>query len=214
MSAGHLMLSLSEPGTAERQIIDGAVRHCARFGVAKTTVADIAREAGVSRATVYRVFPSGRDGILEAVRRHRVLSFFAALDAELAACADLAEIIGCCLHTAASTLAADDEFQAMLAHEPGPLLETLSGRGLQRIFAAARIFVAPHAEPFVGSPEAERLSEWMTRIVLSYTLDPSPFLDLTQRPQVDHFVTSFVLPGLGPVQGAVSPSPTLQEAGS
>jgi len=208
------MLSLSEPGSAERQIIDGALRHCARFGVAKTTVADIAREAGVSRATVYRVFPSGRDGILEAVRRHRVLSFFADLDAELRGRGDLADIIGCGLHRAAIMLASDEEFQGLLAHEPGPLLETLSGRGLQRIFAAARVFVAPHLEALVGSSEADRLSEWMVRIVLSYTLDPSQHVDLRSRPQVDEFVAAHVLPGVAVIDAAPPTSPTLQEAGS
>ena len=39
----------------------------ARWGLAKTTVEDAAREAGVSRATVYRYFPGGRDELLSAV---------------------------------------------------------------------------------------------------------------------------------------------------
>jgi len=39
----------------------------ARWGLAKTTVEDAAREAGVSRATVYRYFPGGRDELISAV---------------------------------------------------------------------------------------------------------------------------------------------------
>ena len=39
----------------------------AHQGTAKTTVDDIAREAGISRATVYRVFPGGKGEILAAV---------------------------------------------------------------------------------------------------------------------------------------------------
>jgi len=46
------------------RIIDGALACLARHGTAKTTVDDIARQSGVSRATVYRVFPGGRDEIL------------------------------------------------------------------------------------------------------------------------------------------------------
>ena len=49
------------------RIIDGTLACLARHGTAKTTVDDIARESGVSRATVYRAFPGGRDEILGAV---------------------------------------------------------------------------------------------------------------------------------------------------
>jgi AcrR family transcriptional regulator len=49
------------------RIVDGALRCLARQGVAKSTVDDIARQAGLSRATVYRTFPRGKDDILAAV---------------------------------------------------------------------------------------------------------------------------------------------------
>ena len=53
----------------------------ARYGTAKTTVDDIARQAGVSRATIYRVFPGGRDEILAAVVDTEVARLFSALGA-------------------------------------------------------------------------------------------------------------------------------------
>lgn len=189
-------LQLSDDGSVERQIIEGAHRRCAAFGASKTTVADIATEAGVSRATVYRVFPGGRDAIFDAVRRHEVLTFFGRLEAELLTGANLADVLSIGICTAAGMLRDDEEFQRRLAHDPGPLLETLSAEGAQRLFSAARIFVAPHVERFVGRREAERLAEWLTRIVLTYTLEPSPNLDLCDREAVDRFVEARVLPGL------------------
>ncbi|MQY06782.1 TetR/AcrR family transcriptional regulator [Actinomadura macrotermitis] len=56
--------------TADRtreRIIDAAGECFARFGVAKTTVEDIAAQAGLSRATVYRAVPGGRDELILGV---------------------------------------------------------------------------------------------------------------------------------------------------
>ena len=55
------MHSCAESSPAEPDSIDAALRCIARWGVAKTTLDDVAREAGCSRATVYRVFPGGKD---------------------------------------------------------------------------------------------------------------------------------------------------------
>ena len=187
---------LSDEGSLERQIIEGAQQHCATFGASKTTMSDIAKQAGVSRATVYRVFPGGRDAIFDAVRRHEVLSFFAVLEVALLTGESLGDTLGVGICTAACMLRDDENFQRQLVQDPGPLLETLSARGAHRLFTAARYFVAPHVERFVGKAEAGRLAEWITRIVLTYTLEPSPFLDLCDRAQVDRFVESRLLPGL------------------
>ena len=55
----------------------------ARWGLAKTTVEDAAREAGVSRATVYRYFPGGRDELLSAVVGWEFSRFFLRLYEEV-----------------------------------------------------------------------------------------------------------------------------------
>jgi AcrR family transcriptional regulator len=47
-------------------MLDAAEACLARFGLAKTTIEDVAREAELSRATVYREF-ANRDGLLLAV---------------------------------------------------------------------------------------------------------------------------------------------------
>ncbi|HEX4775315.1 MAG TPA: helix-turn-helix domain-containing protein, partial [Acidimicrobiia bacterium] len=42
----------------ERRAIDAVMRCIARYGVSKTTLDDVAREAGCARATLYRYFPN------------------------------------------------------------------------------------------------------------------------------------------------------------
>ncbi|MCL6451972.1 MAG: TetR/AcrR family transcriptional regulator, partial [Acetobacteraceae bacterium] len=46
------------------RILEAAYVCVARFGLAKTTIEDVAKVAGVSRASVYRAFPGGRDDLL------------------------------------------------------------------------------------------------------------------------------------------------------
>ena len=65
------------------RIIDGTLACLARHGTVKTTVDDIARESGVSRATVYRAFPGGRDEILGAVVDTEMARLFSALGVRL-----------------------------------------------------------------------------------------------------------------------------------
>lgn len=174
--------------TVEGRVIEAADECVGRFGWAKTTVADNATQAGMSRATLYRAFPGGRDAILEAVRRAHTLSFFQDLTGPLAKGESLAEVLSEAMVSAARALGDDERFQYLLVHEPGPILQQLTFDGLDQILAASRVFVAPHLARFVSKKQANRLAEWATRIVLTYTLEPGSYLDLTDLVAVRAFV--------------------------
>jgi AcrR family transcriptional regulator len=58
----------SAPATADR-ILDAAERLLARFGYDKTTVDDMAREAGVSKRTIYLHFPGKEAVALASIDR-------------------------------------------------------------------------------------------------------------------------------------------------
>ncbi|KFU76692.1 TetR/AcrR family transcriptional regulator, partial [Amycolatopsis lurida] len=62
-----------------------------RVGLAKTSLSDVAAEAGVTRQTVYRYFPSLAD-ILSAVALDRVEEFAGRMERHLATFADPAEV--------------------------------------------------------------------------------------------------------------------------
>ena len=69
----------------ELRVLDATLTCIARVGVAKTTLDDVAREAGCARATVYRYFP-GKQPLLNAVvARESDRIAAAVLDAAIAA---------------------------------------------------------------------------------------------------------------------------------
>ena len=54
-------------------ILDAAMRVFSRYGVGKTTMADIATEAGVARQTVYNAYPT-KDDLMRAVVRNESMA--------------------------------------------------------------------------------------------------------------------------------------------
>ena len=58
-----------EAGSTVEDRVLLAVRDCCeRYGTAKVTIDDVARVAKVSRATIYRMFPGGKDVLFDALR--------------------------------------------------------------------------------------------------------------------------------------------------
>ncbi len=47
--------------------VSATLRCLARWGLRRTSFDDVAREAGCSRATLYRAYPTGKDALLAAV---------------------------------------------------------------------------------------------------------------------------------------------------
>jgi AcrR family transcriptional regulator len=76
---------------ARRRIVEAATACIDRAGLAKTSLSDIAAEAGVTRQTVYRYFPRLPD-ILAAVAIAGVEAFAERMERHLAAFASPAEV--------------------------------------------------------------------------------------------------------------------------
>jgi len=198
------------PGTStegvERRVLDAALRCLARWGVAKTALDDIAREAGVSRATVYRAFPGGKDTVLDAIVADELGRFADELAGRLDAADDLEALLVVGITFAARTLTDHEALQYLLAHEPEQVLPHVSFGRFDRVLAAASVLVAPHLARFVGEELALRTGEWVTRLVLSYTMSPSPSYDFTDAADVRRFTRSYLLPGLED-RSTASPAP-------
>jgi len=186
------------------RIIDGTLTCLARHGTTKTTVDDIARQAGVSRATVYRVFPGGRDEMLAAVVDTEMARLFSALGVRLGEAGDLTEALVAGIVEASTRISNHPALAYLVEHEPDVVLGHLAFDESNRLLATASRFTAPFLARWMSPSEAERVTEWATRIVLSYAIAPSPLLDLTDPSDAEHLVTTFVIPGIDALHRAGS----------
>jgi len=154
------------------RVVDGALRAIARFGLAKLTVDDVAREAGISRATLYRYFP-GRGAVLAAVVRSETERLQRGLDDALAETTTLAESLAAAAAYGARAFTGHEALQYLLETEPGAVLPHLCFSGADSLLRVAADRIAPHLCRFMGPLEARRTGEWLARIVLSYGVAPS-----------------------------------------
>jgi AcrR family transcriptional regulator len=174
-------------------VLDAAKACVARWGTSKVTIDDIALEAGVSRATLYRMFPGGREVLFDAMRVRELEEFFVGLRSAVEGVVDLEEVIVRAVVHATRQLRDDDVLALMLAAEPGEALSHLTVDGLPRIIRMGTVFLSPLIEPHVGRHEAARLVDVLARLVLSFFLAPSAHIDLGDPDAARGFLRSFVL---------------------
>lgn len=190
------------------RVIDATLACLARHGTVKTTVDDIARQAGVSRATVYRVFPGGRDEVLGAVVDTEMARLFSALGVRLGEAENLGEALVVGVVEASTRIRGHAALAYLVEHEPEMVLGHLAFDESDRLLVAASRFTAPFLARWMSPPEAERVAEWATRIVLSYAVSPSSAVDMTDPVHVARLIETFVLPGVRALHSAVA-GPTI-----
>jgi AcrR family transcriptional regulator len=168
----------------------------ARWGLAKTTVEDAAREAGVSRATVYRYFPGGREELIAAVVGWEYARFFLRLYEELSDAATLEEVMERGLMFAHRALVEHDVLQRILVTEPEILLPRLTIEANQThtmVAAFLRPYLVRHG--LAEGADLEVAADFLARMVLSYIASPGRW-DLDDPEQVALLVRSELLAGI------------------
>lgn len=191
------------------RVVDAALACLARYGTAKTTVEDVAREAGLSRATIYRTFPGGRDEILAAVVDTEAARLFSALGFRLGAASDLNDALVAGIVEASVRIRDHEALAYLVAHEPETILGHLAFEDSERLLRAASRFAAPFLARWLRPAEAARVAEWATRIVLSFAISPSDRTDLCDPEQAARLVETFVMPGVRALHRAATPQTTV-----
>lgn len=185
-----------DAATLETRIVEGTLRCVARWGVSKTTLDDIARESGCSRATVYRVFPGGKERLLEGVARHELGRFFHLVADPLDQAEDLEQLLVTGMSAAMRFLDEHEALRYLLVHEPHLVLPHVAFHRLDRLLSHTTAVCTPYLERFVPRERAAFAADLAVRLVLSYSFDPSPAVDPRDETSIRRLVRLFVLPGL------------------
>ncbi len=157
---------------ARDRLIDAAERCFSRFGAAKTTLEDIAAEAGVSRATVYRYFDGGRDEIVLGVVLREAYAFLEILQRRVQRESELSNaIVEGVLFTVAS-VRKNEQLAILFAPEVAGQTSTIAGASTA-LFEITTDFLRPVFESarqeneMRPGIEAEDAAEFVLRMILS-----------------------------------------------
>lgn len=186
---------------AEGRILDAARVCVDRWGLSKVTVDDVAAEAGVSRATLYRLFPGGKDVMFEALRVRELQDFFAGMRDGLRDVESLLEFAVQVSVYAVNRMRCDEHLAMMLATEEGTALKSLTVEGLPRILNVASQYITPLATEFTGHESADEFIELLARLVISHFLAPSPRFDLADPESARRFFAPLVAAVFAPTGG-------------
>ncbi|GLY86189.1 TetR family transcriptional regulator [Actinoallomurus iriomotensis] len=184
------------------RVLDAAYEQFCRMGIQRSTMEDVARQAGVSRITVYRRFAT-KDALVEQVVRREFRRYFDQflIDIEQAETAADRVVLG--FVSSLRTIRRNPLIGGLIATEPDLLMPSLIGDG-GRTLATVRRFVADQLrrEQRAGNVsndlEAEFVAEMMVRISGSLLAIPSHILDLDDDEQLAALARRFLVPMLEP----------------
>ncbi len=178
------------------RIMAATVACLGRYGIAKTTVDDAAREAGVARATVYRHFPGGRDQLVSEVITWEVGRFFSRLGEEVDEAPDFATLLEQALLFAHRSVQEHEILQKVVETEPERLLPQLTETA-PLVHAVVRDYLA-HAlrhEELRPGVDLVGAADWLARMVLSFIIAGGRW-DLTDPQAVRRLVREELLVGV------------------
>lgn len=183
-----------EPGSAEERVVDAMFACIGRWGLTKTTVEDVARTAGISRATVYRLFPGGKSAILQAGLATEVSRLVSSLSSELERLDDLESCLARAVSVASRFLGDHAALAYVREHEWTAVESFLAYDRLEALFLLAGAALGPSLIRFVDPERASRMAMWSARLVVSYLLTPSDDIDLGDEATARRIVTTYLLP--------------------
>jgi AcrR family transcriptional regulator len=187
-------LSVGDLSPQATRILDAASTCIGRVGLTKTTLDDVAREAGCARATVYRSF-GNKQSLLSLLVDREAQSLRDLVVGVTATSDDLGDAIADAVSASVAMLRNHAALAFVAAYEPEFLLRYLAFEREDAVLRTAATLLAPAFTRFVGDIAAPRLAEWVARITLSYLVSPSETFDIGDTAQVRALVADFVLPG-------------------
>ena len=182
------------------RVLEGALVCVGRYGLARTTVDDVAQASGVSRATIYRHFPGGRKQIVADTVAWETSRFFARLGEAVAGAPDLCILLEDALAFARKALADHVVFQRVVETEPERLLPLITVEA-NRILPMIGAFLVPFLEReraggrLREGADTGRTADFLARMVLSCIGSPGMY-DFEDPAEIRVLVREQLLAGI------------------
>ncbi|TCO65812.1 TetR/AcrR family transcriptional regulator [Actinocrispum wychmicini] len=181
------------------RILDAALEVYEEFGLRRSSVDDVARRAGLGRATVYRRFPQKGD-LIAAVGLREVERFLDAVDVEISKAPSAEERMITGFVAVVRGLRRHPLLNRLLSSEPEAILPglTLSGGpviALARSYLVDKIRADQDAGllPFF---DAEPLAEMLARLIHSMVLTPEGCIPCEDEREMRAFARTYLVPWL------------------
>ena len=189
----------SRPSSRDR-LLDATERCLRRSGLKRITMTEVAREANLSRAWLYRQFPDKSALILAALARIDE-QFWADAHARVSSARGLSARVA-----EAVVLSREQQPGALLielrTREPEAFAAVM-GTGLREMMPGMATFWHGYLEDSMVDGEVRsdidvvRAGEWVMRMVLSLVTVPGHSVDVDDRGAVERFLDEFLVAGLG-----------------
>jgi AcrR family transcriptional regulator len=193
-------MTAADPLSVHDRVLAAAYVCVTRYGLAKTTIDDVVKESGVSRASIYRQFPGGRDHVLQATVAWEIARYFNELADAVRGAPDLAHLLEEGLVFARRSVAEHEVLQKILETEPDrllPLLTTESQKTLPFIAAFLQPYLAREASAgrLREGVDVDRAADYLARGILSL-IGESGRWDFEDPDQVRNVVRDELLGGI------------------
>lgn len=173
----------NQPAVAAERILDAAGVCFARRGVARTSMGDIATEAGCSRPTVYRYF-SDRDALRQAFMHREARRLSHSVATAISNIDDPAQRMVEAVLTSLRGVRANPVLAAWFASEDGGTTTELAGAS--PVIASLTEALLP-----TDDQDSSARAQWVVRIILSLLLLPGKD-DQEERLLLERFVVPVV----------------------
>ncbi|GAA3438176.1 TetR/AcrR family transcriptional regulator [Kutzneria kofuensis] len=176
-------------------ILDAAVEELRAYGLRRTSVDNVARRAGLSRATVYRRFEN-KNVLVQAALVRESARFFGEIVAAIGPLPTAAERLVEGFVVGLRKVRTDALLTRLLISDPEELVPYLTLRGSGVIAAASDFLVSQYEE--VAGPSMSRdprvLAEILVRLAISFTLTPDGVVAVDDDDAVREFANSYLVP--------------------
>ncbi|UEA57907.1 TetR/AcrR family transcriptional regulator [Gordonia otitidis] len=181
----------------ERRIVDAASAEFVRAGVRRASIDRIARDAGVSRSTLYRRFPS-KEALLTEVVLQLQRDFFTAMENAVGHLDPRQSVIEG-FQVAIARARSSDLVKRIIADEPGAvdLIIGLDGPNIVTLvdqFSARIVESLRSAGANMPDADLRLAAETMFRLIMSYALTSSHSIDIDDPDALRDYAAKFLAP--------------------